>query len=71
MTKLEQLKNNLKLNKIQTIVIGNGNDANVEGLLSIVTDSFNVFLCMQDSSMDNLDVLKTDFVYNKCDLKNN
>ena len=66
---LEREKSMLEDEGIKIFAIGSGGDSNMKGLIQLVTDTFNVFITGKNSPLRNLDVLQSEFVYNKCDLK--
>ncbi|XP_053374908.1 uncharacterized protein LOC128547167 [Mercenaria mercenaria] len=66
---LEREKSLLEAEGVNIIAVGSGEDANFGGLIQLVTDTFDVFVTSKDLPLSNLDVLQSEFVYNKCDLK--
>ena len=66
---MEGEKAMLEGNGIIIYAIGSGMDVDYNGLAQLVTDKFNIFITKKHLPMDSLDVLQSEFVYNKCDLK--
>lgn len=66
---LNREKEVLEAHGVHIIAVGSGDGLCVKGLFELVTDAFNVFITGKDTPESNLDVLQSQFVYNKCDLK--
>ncbi|XP_060605531.1 collagen alpha-3(VI) chain-like, partial [Ruditapes philippinarum] len=64
----ESEKSKLEADGVNIVAVGSGEDVDMNGLIKLVTDRFNVFVTSHDLPMNNLDVLQSEFVYSKCNL---
>jgi hypothetical protein len=64
----ESEKSMLEGDGVNIVAVGSGEDIDMNGLIQLVTDTFNVFVTSHDLPMNNLDVLQSEFVYSKCNL---
>ncbi|XP_060605527.1 uncharacterized protein LOC132758024 [Ruditapes philippinarum] len=64
----ESEKSILEADGVNIVAVGSGEDIDMNGLIKIVTDTFNVFVTTHDLPMNNLDILQSEFVNSKCNI---